>query len=54
MWAAEKTGDIAKRLIDYGFHPYAVFSPLIVSGALMVEPAESESLEEPDLFIAVL
>jgi glycine dehydrogenase subunit 2 len=46
-----RTGDIAKRLIDYGFHPYTVSFPLIVSGALMIEPTESESREELDLFI---
>src|SRR5690349_9335884 len=46
-----KTGDIAKRLIDYGFHPYTVSFPLIVHGALMIEPTESESLEEMNLFI---
>jgi glycine dehydrogenase subunit 2 len=46
-----KTGDIAKRLIDYGFHPYTVSFPMIVHGALMIEPTESESLEELDLFI---
>jgi len=45
------TGDIAKRLIDYGFHPYTVSFPLIVHGALMIEPTESESREELDLFI---
>jgi glycine dehydrogenase subunit 2 len=46
-----KTGDIAKRLIDYGFHPYTVSFPMIVHGALMIEPTESESLEELDLFV---
>src|SRR5579875_3217741 len=46
-----RTGDIAKRLIDYGFHPYTVSFPLIVPGALMIEPTESESREELDLFI---
>jgi glycine dehydrogenase subunit 2 len=46
-----KTGEIAKRLIDYGFHPYTVSFPMIVHGALMIEPTESESLEELDLFI---
>ena len=46
-----KTGDIAKRLIDYGFHPYTVSFPLVVHGALMIEPTESESLEELDLFM---
>jgi glycine dehydrogenase subunit 2 len=46
-----KTGDIAKRLIDYGFHPYTVSFPLIVHGALMIEPTESESVQELNLFI---
>ena len=45
------TIDIAKRLIDYGFHPYTTAFPLIVSGAMMIEPTESESKEECDLFI---
>jgi glycine dehydrogenase subunit 2 len=46
-----RTGDIAKRLIDYGFHPYTTAFPLIVPGALMIEPTESESREELDLFV---
>ena len=46
-----RTGDIAKRLIDYGFHPYTVSFPLIVHGALMIEPTETESKQELDLFI---
>jgi glycine dehydrogenase subunit 2 len=45
------TMDIAKRLIDYGFHPYTTAFPLIVAGALMIEPTESESRQECDLFI---
>ncbi len=45
------TLDIAKRLIDHGFHPPTVYFPLIVHGALMIEPTESESLEELDQFI---
>jgi glycine dehydrogenase subunit 2 len=49
-----KTGDIAKRLIDYGFHPYTVSFPLIVHGALMIEPTESESREELDLFVEAM
>src|SRR3954465_12083155 len=49
-----KTGDIAKRLIDYGFHPYTTSFPLIVPGALMIEPTESESKEELDLFIEAM
>jgi glycine dehydrogenase subunit 2 len=46
-----RTGDLAKRLIDYGFHPYTVSFPLIVPGAMMIEPTESESKEELDLFV---
>src|ERR1700722_17555230 len=49
-----KTGDLAKRLIDYGFHPYTTSFPLIVPGALMIEPTESEPLEELDLFIEAM
>jgi glycine dehydrogenase subunit 2 len=49
-----RTGDIAKRLIDYGFHPYTVSFPLIVHGALMIEPTETESKIELDLFIDAL
>lgn len=49
-----KTGDIAKRLIDYGFHPYTTSFPLIVPGALMIEPTESESREELDLFVEAM
>jgi glycine dehydrogenase subunit 2 len=46
-----KTGDVAKRLIDYGFHPYTVSFPLVVHGAMMIEPTESESKQELDYFI---
>lgn len=46
-----RNGDIAKRLIDYGFHPPTMSFPLIVPGALMIEPTESEGREELDLFI---
>jgi glycine dehydrogenase subunit 2 len=46
-----RTMDIAKRLIDYGFHPYTTAFPLIVPGALMIEPTESEDKAEMDLFI---
>ncbi len=45
------TMDIAKRLIDYGFHPYTTAFPLIVPGAMMIEPTESESKQECDLFV---
>jgi glycine dehydrogenase subunit 2 len=46
-----RTGDIAKRLIDYGFHPYTVSFPMIVHGALMIEPTETEGTQEIDSFI---
>ena len=49
-----KTLDIAKRLIDYGFHPPTIYFPLIVSGALMIEPTETESKETLDQFIAAM
>jgi glycine dehydrogenase subunit 2 len=48
------TMDIAKRLIDYGFHPYTTAFPLIVPGAMMIEPTESESIEECDLLVQAL
>jgi glycine dehydrogenase subunit 2 len=48
------TMDIAKRLIDYGFHPYTTAFPLIVPGAMMIEPTESESREELDMFIEAM
>jgi glycine dehydrogenase subunit 2 len=46
-----RVGDIGKRLIDYGFHPPTVSFPLIVPGALMIEPTETESRQELDAFI---
>ncbi|MGQ9633780.1 MAG: aminomethyl-transferring glycine dehydrogenase subunit GcvPB [Bryobacteraceae bacterium] len=49
-----RTMDIAKRLIDYGFHPYTVSFPLIVPGAMMIEPTETESKRELDFFIDAL
>jgi len=49
-----KTLDIAKRLLDYGFHAPTVYFPLIVKEALMIEPTESESKETMDRFIEVL
>ena len=45
---------IAKRLIDYGFHPPTVYFPLIVEEALMIEPTETESRETLDAFVAAL
>ncbi|MEJ2585979.1 MAG: aminomethyl-transferring glycine dehydrogenase subunit GcvPB [Deltaproteobacteria bacterium] len=46
------TMDMAKRLMDYGFHPPTIYFPLVVNGAIMVEPTETESREEIDRFIA--
>jgi glycine cleavage system P protein (glycine dehydrogenase) subunit 2 len=48
------TLDIAKRLMDYGFHPPTIYFPLIVKGALMIEPTESESREELDAFVEAM
>lgn len=45
------TLDLAKRLIDYGFHPPTIYFPLVVQGAFMVEPTESESKETLDQFV---
>jgi glycine dehydrogenase subunit 2 len=45
---------MGKRLIDYGFHAYTVSFPMIVPGAMMIEPTESESREELDLLIDAL
>lgn len=46
--------DIAKRLIDFGFHPPTMSFPLIVHGALMIEPTETESKGELDAFIEAM
>jgi len=46
-----KTLDVAKRLIDYGFHPPTVYFPLVVRGALMIEPTETESRQTLDAFV---
>ncbi|MDQ6989961.1 MAG: aminomethyl-transferring glycine dehydrogenase subunit GcvPB [Mariprofundaceae bacterium] len=45
-----KTLDIAKQLIDLGFHPMTVYFPLIVHGAMLIEPTETESRETLDSF----
>ena len=45
-----KTLDIAKRLLDFGFHPPTVYFPLLVDEALMVEPTETEAKETLDAF----
>lgn len=48
------TLDIAKRLLDYGYHPPTIYFPLIVDEALMVEPTETESRERLDNFIQAM
>lgn len=48
------TMDIAKRLIDFGFHPPTIYFPLVVEGAIMVEPTETESKEDLDRFIEAM
>ena len=45
------TLDMAKRLIDYGYHPPTIYFPLVVSGAIMIEPTETEPKENIDQFI---
>ena len=47
-----RTHDIAKRLMDFGFHPPTIYFPLIVKGALLIEPTESESRESLDGLIS--
>jgi glycine dehydrogenase subunit 2 len=49
-----KTLDVAKRLIDYGMHPPTVYFPLVVRGALMVEPTETETLQTLDSFVEAM
>lgn len=48
------TLDIAKRLIDYGFHPMTIYFPLIVQGAMLIEPTESVGHQELDQFIEAM
>jgi glycine dehydrogenase subunit 2 len=49
-----KTLDIAKRLLDYGIHPFTIYFPLVVHGAMMIEPTETESKETIDQFIGAM
>ena len=48
------TLDVAKRLLDYGFHAPTIYFPLLFHQALMIEPTETESLETLDAFIEVM
>ena len=45
-----KTLDFAKRIIDYGMHPPTIYFPLVIQGAFMIEPTETESRETLDQF----
>ncbi|RPI56201.1 MAG: glycine dehydrogenase subunit 2, partial [Deltaproteobacteria bacterium] len=45
------TLDMAKRLMEYGFHPPTIYFPLVVHGAIMIEPTETESKEDIDQFV---
>ena len=47
------TLDIAKRLMDFGIHPPTIYFPLVVPGAIMIEPTETENKDDIDQFIAV-
>jgi glycine dehydrogenase subunit 2 len=49
-----RTLDVAKRLIDYGFHPPTIYFPLTVEEALLIEPTETEALETLDAFVEAL
>jgi len=49
-----RTLDIAKRLLDYNIHPFTIYFPLIIHGAMMIEPTETESKETLDKFISVM
>lgn len=46
-----RTLDVAKRLLDYGFHPPTIYFPLLVEEAMMIEPTETESLDSLNSFI---
>jgi len=48
------TLDIAKRLIDYGFHPMTIYFPLIVEGAMLIEPTESVGRADLDAFVEAM
>ncbi|MEN8190714.1 MAG: aminomethyl-transferring glycine dehydrogenase subunit GcvPB, partial [Thermodesulfobacteriota bacterium] len=47
------TLDMAKRLMDHGYHPPTIYFPLVVPGAIMIEPTETENKDDLDRFIAV-
>lgn len=48
------TLDVAKRIIDYGYHPPTIYFPLIVDSAIMIEPTETENIETLDAFVEAM
>ncbi len=48
------TLDVAKRLLDYGYHPPTIYFPLIIKGVMMIEPTETETKENIDGFVDTL
>jgi len=57
IWQKEKgirALDIAKRLMDFGFHPPTIYFPLIINEAIMIEPTETENKETLDMFIKAM
>ena len=52
--AGVTTMDMAKALMEFGFHPPTVYFPLVVSGAIMIEPTETEPIEELDRFVQAM
>ena len=46
--------DVCKRLMDYGYHPPTVYFPLVIAGALTIEPTETVSREDLDEFVAAM
>jgi glycine dehydrogenase subunit 2 len=48
------TLDVAKRLLDFGYHPPTIYFPSIIDNAIMIEPTETESLDTMDAFIEVM
>ena len=49
-----QTLDLAKRLLDYGFYAPTIYFPLVVKGAIMIEPTEAESRETLDEFVTAM
>jgi glycine dehydrogenase subunit 2 len=48
------TLDVSKRLLDYGFHPPTMYFPLVVKGAMLIEPTETETKQTLDEFVSAM